>query len=66
MVDAAKHLQLSDTKLRLGWKVYVDQPKHGVVKVLWCSPLKNRTRPSEIGRTHDGYEECNGRGHRAG
>jgi len=32
----------------------------------WCSPLKNRTRPSEIGRTHDGYEECNGRGHRAG
>lgn len=34
MVDAAKHLQLSDTKLRLGWKVYVDQPKHGVVKVL--------------------------------
>ena len=31
----------------------------------WCSPLKNRTRLSEIGQTHDGYEECDGRGHRA-
>lgn len=39
--------------------------KAGCEAMPWCSPLKNRTRLSEIGQTHDGYEECDGRGHRA-